>query len=86
LEALEKVAESKPDIILLDGLMPGMDGFQTCRHLRENPETKDVSIIFCSATHIEEVKKRKVAVDAYLEKPFSIEKLCEKIDEILELK
>ena len=82
-EALEKAAGNKPDLILLDAVMPVMDGFETCRQLRENPKTQTIPIIFCSATHIEEAKKRKTEVDNYIEKPFSLGNLCNKIHNVL---
>jgi DNA-binding response OmpR family regulator len=84
-EALEKIAEDKPDIILLDAMMPIMDGFKTCRRLRANPDTRNIPIIFCTGTHIDKVKEGKIKVDDYMEKPLSIDKLCKKIDKILEL-
>lgn len=82
-EALEKVIKSKPDLILLDGLMPAMSGFEVCRLLRENSKTQDIPIIFFSAMPIEEVKKSGIKVDGYIEKPFLLEDLWKKIDEIL---
>ncbi|MBF0296179.1 MAG: response regulator [Magnetococcales bacterium] len=47
--ALEVVALQKPDLILLDIMMPDMDGISVCRHLRENPETAAIPVIFISA-------------------------------------
>lgn len=82
-EALAMISGNKLDIILLDGTMPVMDGFEVCRRLRENPKTRDIPIIFCSATHIAEAKERRIKVDDYLEKPFSVETLCKKIHRIL---
>jgi CheY-like chemotaxis protein len=43
--ALEKIAEHKPDLVLLDLAMPEMDGMETLRHLKQNPETKDIPVI-----------------------------------------
>lgn len=47
--ALEKVGSIKPDIILLDVKMPGIDGFETCARLKEDPELKDIPVIFVTA-------------------------------------
>lgn len=46
LSALEQISYSKPDIILLDVLMPGIDGFETCNRLKSNPETTDIPVLF----------------------------------------
>ena len=82
-QALEKIGRGKPDLILLDAVMPVMDGFEACRELRENPKTQTIPIIFCSATHIEEGKKRKIEVDNYIQKPFPIDDLYKKIHKAL---
>jgi DNA-binding response OmpR family regulator len=85
-EALENAAVSRPDVILLDGSMPIMDGFETCRCLRKNPETKNISIIFCTATYITEVKNDMAEVDDYIEKPFLLKELLSKIEKLLKKK
>jgi CheY-like chemotaxis protein len=82
-DALKKIRLNKPDVILLDYLMPVMDGMETCRKIKNDPETRAIPIILCSATHIKEGKNRKMRVDGYLEKPFTIEKLFRKIDTLL---
>ena len=46
LAALEQINYLTPDIILMDVLMPGIDGFETCRRLKENPETADIPVLF----------------------------------------
>ena len=85
-EALEKIKINKPDIIILDCIMPVMDGFETFVNLKRNPDTQDISIMFCSATHIEEAKNRGLKADGYIEKPFIIEDLLKKINEIIKAK
>src|ERR1043165_8960418 len=47
--ALKRMAVRPPDLVLLDVLMPGMDGLEVCRRIRENPEWNDIPIIFLSA-------------------------------------
>ena len=63
--------EPRPDLILLDIMMPGMDGYQTMKHLQENPATRDIPVIFVTAMNAdedEEVGLRLGAVD-YITKP-----------------
>ena len=57
-EALEKVQTFKPDLLIMDVMMPGLDGFSVCRQLRAQPETADVPIILLSAkTHPSAVRE-----------------------------
>lgn len=81
-EALDKINKSKPDIILLDAVMPVMSGFETYCCLKRNPKTSDIPIIFCTATRASDIKSGKIKVDDYLIKPFLIEELYKKIIEI----
>ena len=53
--ALKRIALRQPDLVLLDVLMPGMDGLEVCRRIRENPEWKDIPIIFLSAADDKEL-------------------------------
>ena len=48
-EAIQYVAQSQPDLILLDVMLPGMDGFETCRWLKQNPTTREIPVIFMTA-------------------------------------
>lgn len=48
-DALEQVTRSKPDIILLDIMMPGLDGYETCRRIKSDPDAKDIPILFMTA-------------------------------------
>ncbi|MGD8480014.1 MAG: adenylate/guanylate cyclase domain-containing protein [Methyloceanibacter sp.] len=63
----------KPDLILLDVMMPGMDGFEVCRRLKANPETSDIPVIFLTAKTeaIDEEKGFEVGAVDYIHKPFS---------------
>lgn len=84
-EALEKVASEKPDILLLDIMLPKMDGFEVCRRIRAEESTKHLPIILFSAKTQEEDKKkgREVQADAYISKPFDPQRLIETIDLLL---
>lgn len=70
--ALKTVAQSRPELILLDVRMPGMDGYEVCRRLRERPEMKDISIIFLSSLNEtgDIVKGFEAGGVDYITKPF----------------
>ncbi len=81
-DALEKLQSVRPDLILLDVMMPGMTGFEVCRHLQENPETSDIPVIFLSAAGdksfvIEALQHGGVD---YVTKPFHGAELLSRID------
>lgn len=76
-QALDAVAAQKPDLILLDLMMPGIDGFEVIRRLRENPETADIQIVILSALNSNEdvVKGFNVGANDFIMKPIIMEKL-----------
>ena len=76
-QALDAVAERKPDLILLDLMMPGIDGFEVIRRLKENPETADIRIVILSALNSNDdvVKGFKLGADDFIMKPIIMEKL-----------
>ncbi len=87
-QALKHVEKISPDLILLDVMMPEMDGFETCRHLKESPQTRDIPIIFLTAkTDTEDIVRglRMGAVD-YITKPFRKEELAARVNTHLRLK
>jgi CheY-like chemotaxis protein len=71
-EALRKARELKPDLILLDVMMPGVDGWEVCRRLKEEPATADIPVIFLSARAQDEDRRRGRALGVvdYVTKPF----------------
>ena len=75
--ALDAVAQKKPDLILLDLMMPGLDGFEVIRRLRENPETADIQIVILSALNSNEdiVKGFNAGANDFIMKPIIMEKL-----------
>jgi len=87
-EAIETVAQFTPDIVLLDIMMPGMDGYQTCEKLREIPSLVDTKIIMVSAkaTLPERMKGYEVGADDYLVKPFEEDELMAKVSVYLRLR
>ena len=75
--ALEMIAADKPDLILLDLLMPEVDGFEVLRRVRENPETADIRIIILSALNSNEdiVRGFQLGANDFITKPIIMEKL-----------
>lgn len=72
-EALESVAESTPDLILLDAMMPRRDGFDVCQSLRANPAYQSLPIIMLTAKSRDVERQKGMALGAtdYITKPFS---------------
>jgi len=85
-DALEKVQANQPDIILLDVMMPGMDGFTVCEELRQRKETSDLPIVMLSAkTDIDSINKGlRVGATKYLTKPISPEDLTRHVNDVLD--
>lgn len=81
-EALEHVKRITPDIILLDVLMPGIDGFETCRRLKEDEITQDIPIIFMTALTetVDKVRGFEVGAADYLTKPLQHEEVLARVN------
>ncbi len=86
--ALKRLALRLPDLVLLDVLMPGMDGVEVCRRIRENPVWQDIPIIFLSAADDKEVIVRALQAGGmdYVTKPFNQAELLSRVRTHLELK
>lgn len=84
-EAIEHVAAVRPDAILLDLMLPGLDGIEVCRELRKNPDTKNVPIIMLTAKSEESdmVSGLEVGADDYIPKPFSAKVLIARLRALL---
>ncbi|MCE9628166.1 MAG: response regulator [Candidatus Eisenbacteria bacterium] len=84
-QALEKARTEKPDLIVLDIMMPKLDGYETCKRLKADATTKDVPVILLSAKgrNVDQKVGFEVGADDYITKPFSPRKLVERINAIL---
>jgi signal transduction histidine kinase len=79
--ALERVKYALPDLILLDVMMPEIDGFETCRQLKANPQTKDIPVIFMTALSdtTNKVEGFQVGAVDYITKPFQQEEVMSRV-------
>lgn len=79
--ALAAVAEQVPDLVLLDVMIPGRDGYEVCRELRANPDWQAIRIIMLTARGRQSERQRGIdlGADAYVTKPFSTRDLVEQV-------
>jgi two-component system, OmpR family, alkaline phosphatase synthesis response regulator PhoP len=84
-EALERVAAENPDAILLDWMMPEMDGFETCKALKANPDTRDIPVVFLTAKVQETEVAKALALGAKgcIGKPFDALSLGQQVRDLL---
>lgn len=84
-EALEQILANCPDLVVLDIVMPRMNGYELCRKLRGNSSTKNVAVVMCSAK-AEEFDRywgMKQGADAYIAKPFQPQELVGTVKQLL---
>ncbi len=86
-DALEKAAQSIPDLMLLDVMMPGMDGFEVCRHLRANPRLAELPIVMVTALDDRDSRLRglEAGADDFMSKPFDRAELRARVRTITRL-
>ncbi len=84
-EGLIKVGEEAPDFILLDLIMPKMNGYDVCKRLKENPGTKDIPILIITASGTKDLEQKCLALgaNAVIMKPYDSADLLVKIKELL---
>ncbi|MFA5780409.1 MAG: response regulator [Elusimicrobiota bacterium] len=88
-EALRKIIFQSPDLVVLDIMMPKLDGHSLNIKLKENPETKDIPVIVITGKgHLREIitAREDVTIVDYLEKPFQMNELLKKIKNVFEKK
>ena len=84
-EALDRVGESRPDLIVMDVMMPEMDGFEALKKLKENPETRDIPVIMLTAKaqDADVFRGWQSGADLYLTKPFNPAELLSFVKRLL---
>ncbi|MBA8793428.1 CheY-like chemotaxis protein [Friedmanniella endophytica] len=82
-EAWQKVRELRPDAMLLDVMMPGMDGPTTLQRMREDPDTPDVPVIMMTAKDVPMEQRRELGLAGLIAKPFDPLTLSDQVSEIL---
>ncbi len=84
-EALQRITDEKPDLILLDIMMPTMNGYQVCRELKTNADTRPIPVLKQTAKSQERDKSwgKEAGADDYVTKPFDMEDLIETIGGLL---
>jgi DNA-binding response OmpR family regulator len=85
-QALERATETDPDLLILDVMMPGLDGWETCRRLREMPAFTDTPVVFLSARAQDDDRATGIELGpvAYLTKPFDPVRLMELVRRLLD--
>jgi two-component system alkaline phosphatase synthesis response regulator PhoP len=84
-QALERMKSEKPDLVVLDIMMPKLDGYEVCKSIKSNPTTKQTPVILLSAKgrNVDQKLGFDVGADDYITKPFSPRKLVERINQLL---
>jgi two-component system, OmpR family, alkaline phosphatase synthesis response regulator PhoP len=84
-QALERMKAEKPDLVVLDIMMPKLDGYEVCKAIKSNPTTKQTPVILLSAKgrNVDQKLGFDVGADDYITKPFSPRKLVERINQLL---
>jgi DNA-binding response OmpR family regulator len=87
-EAVSLAAENNPDLVILDIMMPRLDGYQACEQIKSNDSTKDIPVVFLSAKAQQSDidKGKEYGVAAYLTKPFDPNELLSVVDRLLRQK
>lgn len=85
-EALEMISKERPDLILLDIMLPGVDGFEVCEIVRLNPKWRNTRIIFLTAKgrDVDIAKGMVLGADEYITKPFSNQQIIDAVMKLLE--
>ncbi len=86
ISSLDLARKEKPDLMILDIMMPGKSGYEVCRSVKEDPDTRDIFIIMLTARgqEVDEKMGIEAGADEYMTKPFSPRRLRQRLHEILD--
>lgn len=86
LEASELIQENRPDLVILDVMMPGLTGYELCSRIKQDPVTQKIKVIMLTAKAQEQDKlqSRQAGADYYLRKPFSPMELTQVVADLLQ--
>lgn len=85
-EAIRKIGESLPDVVIADIGMPGMDGYTLCSHLRSDPQTRTIPFIFFTARDKDDdrIRATKIGSDDYLTKPCPLQRIAQSVESVMD--
>ncbi|HHW23773.1 MAG TPA: response regulator [Clostridiaceae bacterium] len=85
IQALETVERERPDLVILDVMMPGMTGYEVCRYIKSDPDLQDIKVLILTAKGQQSEKEAawEALADHYLAKPFSPVELLSRVEEIM---
>lgn len=85
IDAVDVAIENRPKLILLDLMLPGMDGFDVCKELKRNRETKNISVIMLTAKseELDKILGLELGADDYITKPFSVREMLARVKAVL---
>jgi two-component system alkaline phosphatase synthesis response regulator PhoP len=86
-EGLQYVQEEKPDLVFLDVMMPKLNGYQVCAHIKQDPELKDTYVIMLTAKGqaVDKARGQEVQANEYMTKPFDPDMILQRASEILQV-
>lgn len=82
-EGIEAVRSAKPDVAVVDFMMPGIDGYEVCRRLKADPETAHIPVVFLTARkELDRLKVEEVGAEGVVMKPFDPEQLADRVRDL----